>query len=173
MKDRVVMVLTSRSFDAMVTDGGCGNWKAKEDSIRRCKWIVAVRNRHSDWTQGGKEHGTAFLIGRIVGVKPSAKYPNRLVVTFDRFATLNKPNAWPSGLRNPVSYTDLEALGINPEKLKWQEFPGHGSVAESEVRTGDTAGEQRCPADVLDTAKLMIARSLGLDPSVVRISSEI
>ena len=73
MTDDVVMVLTSKSIETMVSDGGSGNWRANEDKIRRCRWVVAARNRHSDWSEGNEDHGTAFLIGRVVGVRP----PNR------------------------------------------------------------------------------------------------
>src|SRR5580692_1750476 len=110
MSDDVVMVLTSKCFETMVAEGGSGNWKANEDRIRRCRWVVAVRNRHSDWSEGKEEHGTAFLIGRVVGVKPSRHEDesDRLVIVFDRYATLNKPNAWPAGHRNPVAYSSLK-----------------------------------------------------------------
>ncbi len=171
MSKDVVMVLTSKSFETMVAEGGSGNWKANEDSIRRCRWIVAVRNRHTDWSQGKEEHGTAFLIGKVVGVKPSAEHKDRLVIAFDRYASLNKPNAWPNGFRNPVCYTTLEDLGINSEELKWKEFPGSSRAAVSSKEEAEP--DRQLPSAVLEKAKLMIAASLSIAPSAVKISIQI
>jgi hypothetical protein len=171
MSKDVVMVLTSKCLGTMLAEGGSGNWKANEDRIRRCRWIVAVRNRHTDWSEGKEEHGTAFLVGRVAGVKISAEHEDRLVIVFDRYAALNAPNVWPNGFRNPVCYTTLEDLGINSEELKWKEFPGSSRAA---VSLKDEATEERqLPSAVLEKAKLMIAASLSIAPSAVKISIQI
>lgn len=172
MNTRTVMVLTSKSFETMVAEGGSGNWRANEESIRRCSYVVTVRNRHTDWSQGLEDHGTAFLVGRVVGVKPSPKYPERLVIVFDRFAILDKANAWPTGARNPVSYSDLETLGIDPDKLKWEDFPGYSPGAAS-TESGDSVLDTLSPAEVIDKARQMIAQSLSIPPSAVKISIQV
>lgn len=124
MNTRVVRVFTGFSFETMVADGGSGHWLASEKSILSCSYVIAVKHRHSKWSEGPEDHHTAFLIGEIAGVKPSPDtFPGKLVIVFDRFATLNIPNAWPTRRRNPVSYTDLETLKIDVDELKWQEFP--------------------------------------------------
>lgn len=171
MPKDVVMLLTSKSLDTMFSEGGSGNWKANENRIRRCRWIVAARNRHTDWSQGKEDHGTAFLIGRVVGVKPSSEYEDRLVIVFDRYASLNMPNVWPSGYRNPVCYTSLEKLGVNSEELEWKDFPGNSqaTIAQSKERKS----ERQPPSAVLEKAKLMIAASLSIAPSAVKISIQI
>jgi hypothetical protein len=166
-----VMVLTSKSFETMIREGGSGNWKANEESVRRCKWLVAVRNRHSDWSEGKEDHGTAFLIGRIVGVKPSPK-PGRLVIVFDQYAVLDRPATWPAGFRNPVAYTSLKDLGLKSDELKWKVFPGNPSQPAGKPKADGEAGFQR-PSVVLEKAKLMIAESLSIAPSAVRISIQI
>src|SRR5277367_5379168 len=113
----VVMVFTSKSLETMKQEGGSGNWAANKDRIKHAKWIVATRNQKSTWTQGTEEHGSAFFIGRISGIKQAPAPENtRYVIVFDRYAELNLPGAW-TGDRNPVAYTDLEALGIDPDKL--------------------------------------------------------
>lgn len=171
MPKDVVMVLTSKSLETMISEGGSGNWKANENRIRRCRWIVAVRNRHTDWSQGKEEHGTAFLIGRVVGVKPSPEYADRLVIVFDRYASLNKANVWPSGFRNPVCYSTLEKLGINSDDIKWKDFPG--TVQTSTASKEEAESERQLPSAVLEKAKLMIAASLSIAPSAVKISIQI
>src|SRR5437868_9160004 len=63
-EERVIAVLTSKSLQTMIADGGSGNWRADKQEIQSCRWIVAIRNRHKYWPEGDEEHGTAFLIGK-------------------------------------------------------------------------------------------------------------
>ena len=168
MDRQAVMVLTSKSLETMIKEGGSGNWLANEDRIRRCRWLIAVRNRHSNWAEGAEEHASAFLIGSIVGVKASPPpEPGRLVIQFNRYATINVPNAW-VGQRNPVAYVTVDSLGINPDELEWQEFPGvmPDSAAEDE-RARET------PSAVIDRAKAMIAEALSISPSAIQITIKI
>ena len=86
MKD-VLMVFTSKSLATMQHEGGSGNWAANKDRLRHAKWIVATRNEKSNWSQGTEAHGSAFMIGRVSGIKPApAPEQNRFVVSFDRYA---------------------------------------------------------------------------------------
>jgi hypothetical protein len=165
MDHDAVFVLTSKSLHTMIEEGGSGDWRAKEESIRRRRWIVGVRNRHSDWSQGEEDHGAAFIIGRIVGVKASASEPHRLVIQFDKYAHVNVPNAW-SGSRNPVVYRNLSDLGIDPETLDWEDFPlaDYGPNDEIGPRINPKASV------VFDQAKAMIAAALSIDASTVRIT---
>jgi hypothetical protein len=160
----VVMVFTSKSLETMEQEGGSGNWAANKDRIKRAKWIVATRNKKSGWTQGDEDHGSAFLIGRVAGIKPAPPpESNRFVVVFDRYAELNLPNAW-TGHRNPVTYTDLATLGIDPEKLEWKEFIGAAGDLEHSVVPGIT------PGTVIDQARAMIAHALSINPEAVKIT---
>jgi hypothetical protein len=160
----VVMVFTSKSLETMELEGGSGNWAASRDRVKRAKWIVATRNKKSGWTQGNEDHGSAFLIGRVAGIKPApAPESNRFVVVFDRYAELNLPNVW-TGSRNPVAYTDLETLGINPDKLEWKDFTS--AVIESE----HSAMPGTSPGTVIDQARAMIAHALSINPEAVKIT---
>jgi hypothetical protein len=94
-----------------------------------------------------------------------------LVIVFDRYASLNTSNVWPNGFRNPVCYTTLEDLGINSEELKWKEFPGGSRPAISSK--DEDADERQLPSAVLEKAKLMIAASLSIAPSAVKILIQI
>lgn len=161
MKD-VLMVFTSKSLETMQREGGSGNWAANKDRLKHAKWIVATRNEKSNWTQGNEEHGTAFMIGRISGIKaaPSPEQ-KRFVVSFDKYAKLNISNAW-TGSRNPVTYTDLATLGINPETLEWKEF--------AIQPTADAGANATEPSLVIDRARSMIAEAFSISPDAVKIT---
>lgn len=162
MPKDVVMVFTSKSLETMKKEGGSGNWSARRDRLQHAQWIVAVRNRHSNWSQGDEPHGSAFLIGHVTGVKPSPpSRPNRFVIAFDRYAEIKIENAWGHG-RNPVTYTSLSELGINPEQLDWKPF------VESE--SADAIHISSTPSSVVDQARAMIASSFAINPGSVKIT---
>jgi hypothetical protein len=163
MANDVVMVLTSKSLETMEKEGGSGNWAARRDRLEHARWIVAVRNRHSNWSQGDEEHGSAFLIGQVTGVKPSPpSQPNRFIITFDQYAELKNPEKVWGNNRNPVTYTSLSELGIEPEKLDWKPFSGAPSA--DEIHASST------PGAVIDQARAMIASSLAISPDAVKIT---
>jgi hypothetical protein len=161
MKD-VVMVFTSKSLETMQNEGGCGNWAANRDRIIHAKWVVATRNHKSGWTQGEEQHGSAFLIGHVTMIK-SAPPPeeNRFVLVFDRYAELDIPNAWTNN-RNPIAYTSLDTLGIDPDKLEWKKFVVASNAPA--ITTGST------PGIVIDQARAMIANALSISPDAVKIT---
>jgi hypothetical protein len=164
MRD-VLMVFTSKSLTTMRQEGGSGNWAANKDRIRHAKWIVATRNEKSGWSQGKEGHGAAFLIGRVSGIKQApAPEQNRFVIAFDKYAELNLPNAW-TGSRNPVTYTDLAALGLNPDDLVWEEFV----PLQLEERVGNVSE----PSVVIDRARSMIAQAFSISPNAVKITVDL
>jgi hypothetical protein len=86
---------------------------------------------------------------------------------------LNKPIAWPTGHRNPVAHSSLKSLDIDPESLKWREFPVALRTAK---RAGSDVGaevEHKPASAVLEKAKLMISESLSIAPSEVKILIQI
>ena len=158
------MVFTSKSLETMIQEGGTGNWAGKEDRLRHTKWVVATRNLKSDWTQGDEPHGSAFIIGRVSGVKASpAPEEERFVIQFDQYANISVLNAWTNN-RNPIAYTSLHELGIAPEELSWTPFPPRPAV----TTTPNSRGEQ--PATVIDQARSMIASALSISPEAVKIT---
>ena len=155
----VVMVFTSKSLETMKQEGGSGNWAANKERVKHAKWIVATRNRNSSWTQGTEGHGSAFLIGRVSGIKQApAPESNRYVIVFDQYAELDIPDAW-TGDRNPVAYTDLGTLGINPDALNWKEFEGETGTSSS-----------TSPAAVIEQARTMVAHAFSISPEAVKIT---
>ena len=167
----VVMVFTSKSIETMLREGGSGNWKASEKKLCRCVWIVAARNRHARRREGNEEHGSAFLIGRIVGLKPSVnpEQPNRFVIAFDRYGELNIPNAWRKGNGDPVAYTTLDDLGIDLKEIRWKVLPS--GIGEPE--SANKGAKHETPGAVIAKAKQTIAQSLSIPFAAVRISIEV
>jgi hypothetical protein len=158
----VVMVFTSKSLETMQQEGGSGNWAANKDRIKHAKWIVAARNKKSTWAQGNEDHGSAFLIGRVTGVKAAqAPEGNRFVILFDTYADLSIPNAWTNN-RNPVAYTSLNSLGITYDKLEWKQF----KTAELATMGGSPSSSGL----VISQAREMIANALSISPDAVKIT---
>jgi hypothetical protein len=66
---------------------------------------------------------------------------------------------------NPVRYTSLEELGIDPETLSFQAMPV--------LETGSSAGEVPAPRPHLDgiiaAAKVNLAAKLGVSPDSIEI----
>jgi hypothetical protein len=80
-----------------------------------------------------EEHGAGFLIGTIKGFVTALDRPDRCVILIDSWASISIPNLW-QGNRNPVEYSSLEKLGIDPATIQFEpmpnvKIPGHHPVA--------------------------------------------
>ncbi|HHJ19244.1 MAG TPA: hypothetical protein ENJ84_05385 [Gammaproteobacteria bacterium] len=154
-----VVVFTSKDIDTIFAEGGSGDWVANKDRLAKCTYIVAVANAHSNWSKHPQEkHAHAFIIGKITGIFESASNPGRVVIQFDEYASIDTPNAW-SGQRNPVRYTDLSELGIDPGALDWQPFPAD-KIKEIDATKPLT----------IEEAKLGLAKKLGVTPDCIEIT---
>jgi hypothetical protein len=158
-----VMVYTSKPLHVNFEDGGSGNWTASEGNVKSCKYVVLVKSdTYSDnFSPNDIPIGTAFLIGKISGVKRS-EIATRLVIQFSEYAEINLPDAW-TGNRNPVAYLNIQDLEQKYESfslsdLTWQPFPSE-KVKEVDNIKPLTINE----------AKLGLAKQLGIDPSNIEI----
>jgi len=89
-----LVVLTFKSVDALLENGGTGDWKLRRRNVERCEYAVCTRNRHDPRGIGGPEpHGAAFLVGKIADIVPAATQ-GRLLVRFSHYALLDVPNTW-------------------------------------------------------------------------------
>ncbi len=121
MSDKVLMVFTGKSRDRIIEEGGTSSWVLKPEVVRQFRYAVCTRNELraeelSGANMGSEPHGSAFLVGRISGVKKVGERNgrDRYLVTFDAVAEVNVPDVW-DGSRNPVRYIDaveIEAKGI-------------------------------------------------------------
>jgi hypothetical protein len=81
---------------------------------------------------------------------------------FDQYAELKIPSAW-TGSRNPVAYTDLQALKIDLEKLDWKPFV---PTIPRAVRTSPDSER----SSLVDRARTMVAEALSVSPDAVKIT---
>jgi hypothetical protein len=118
--ESVIKVLTGKSLETMLSEGGSGPWKLNQDRASACPYVVAVRSTNGAVDPGGAGHRAAFMIGKISEIRESG---DRHVIAFNEYALVDIPNAW-EGSRNPVAYTNLQKLKIDPKTLNWRKLPG-------------------------------------------------
>lgn len=98
----VISVLTYKSVDTILADGGSQSWVLDRMRASRCDYLVCCRNAHNPAVDGSEDHGSAFLVGKIKDVVPSDEDDGRWKVLISAFALVDWPDQW-SG-RNPVGY---------------------------------------------------------------------
>jgi hypothetical protein len=120
-----MVVFTRKSVEEILRAGGSAGWIAKTEEIEACEYHVCTRSRR-EWHEGDEPVGSAFLVGRTKHAVPSPNdsNPRRKLVLFSEYALINPPipNVWP-GTRNPLNYTTMEKLGIDPATLDFKPMP--------------------------------------------------
>ncbi|HEX7287662.1 MAG TPA: hypothetical protein VF532_15850 [Candidatus Angelobacter sp.] len=136
MENDAIVLFTAKSVERILREGGTSSWRLDRNHARRCAYAVCTRNSNADWVEGTEEHHSAFLIGKVQEVVPCTPTPEnnespekRYLIQFSEFARVKLPSIW-KGDRNPVKYTSLESLGINPSSLKWEPMPESMSQPE-------------------------------------------
>jgi hypothetical protein len=123
-------------------------------------------------TEGPEDHGSAFLIGRISDVVRSPfadDQEERWLVRLDQFARVSIPNVW-DGSRNPVRYTTLEELGIDPGTLRFEPAPAPVDLLAAEAAVGDGAPAAASVRPLtMAEAKRGLAAKFGVRPEDIEI----
>jgi hypothetical protein len=125
MSHNAVTVFTGRGPAAILREGGTQAWVLDPKRTRLCEFAVCTQNRKSKNHQWHptEPHGAAFLVGRISEVVPSPEdREGRWLIRFSEYARVQIPDVWP-GTRNPVWYTTLEELKIDPAFLTFEPMP--------------------------------------------------
>jgi hypothetical protein len=120
-----IAVFTANSRDEILEVGGSASWVVAEKQARRRQFLVCIRNARAVDFHDHEPHGTAFLVGRISGLKPygqDKKGMQRWIIEINEYALIDYPEAW-GEWRNPVKYTTLEELGIDLKKLTFKAMP--------------------------------------------------
>jgi hypothetical protein len=118
-----VVVFTRKDLDVMFAQGGCGDWVANGERLNQCTYLIAVANARADQSRHPVEkHSHAFLIGKIYGTKDAPENSGRKIILLGEYAEIDIPNFW-TGQQNPVRYTNLSELEIDPERVEWKPFP--------------------------------------------------
>jgi hypothetical protein len=163
MSERVVAVLTAKSIDHILEDGGTQSWALTRNNARQCQFAVCVRNAHADWTEGDEAHGTAFLVGRIKDVIPSTETEGRWMIQFSDYCIVNAADAW-GGWRNPVKYAQDAELGLDISKLKFEPMPVHPDAPQKSLPV-----MSQKPLTMAE-AKAGLALTFGVSPDAIEIT---
>jgi hypothetical protein len=121
--DSVVLVFTSRSVEQMLNDGGSRSWVLDARRARGCNFVACAWNSTGEFAEGAQDraHGAVFFVGRISAVEP-VPGTTRFMLRVSEYATANIPGAW-GHQRNPVMYTTLRELNIDPDDLTFRPMP--------------------------------------------------
>ena len=164
-------VLTVKSGERLINTHGSGDWKLDRVKARKSQYIVCCRNANSRKTKGSEPHGMAFLVGRISDVVEAPGDSGRWIVKFDQYALIEKPDVWErTGLsRNPIRYTSMKQLGIDPGKLNFVSVPPEPSPSRD---VSPDEGDPVEPTDRLTIveAKRRLAKTFGVSPEAVEIT---
>jgi hypothetical protein len=165
-----IVVFTARSPERIKREGGSQAWVLNPVHARNAKWLVATQNLHNkdhEFSDATEPHGSAFLIGRISGLKRSADEPgDRWLIEIDEYARINIPNAWK--WRNPVKYTTVADLGIDPKRLTFQKV--HKRTEEPATLQTESAMQWPPATLTIAEAKKALAATFGVKPEAVEIS---
>jgi hypothetical protein len=161
-----VLVFTSKSFERILEEGGTSSWRLDRNHARQYAFAVCTRNAKSDWVEGPEVHRSAFLVGKVSDVVPSPKHKGRYLIQFSEYAQVNVPNMW-QGDRNPVRYTSLQQLGIDPSTLKWAPLPAPSKALNSTPRANTINADS--PLTMAE-AKKGLALTFGVLPEAIEIT---
>src|SRR5437879_5253748 len=115
MANKAVVVFTRKSVETILRDGGTRSWRLKPDHTRQYPFVVCTRNASDT-----DSHRSAFLVGKIKDVLEVPEKPGRFLIQISGYARVNIADAWAKGDRNPVKYSTLEDLNIDPSTLKFK-----------------------------------------------------
>lgn len=170
-KEDTIVVFTARNPHHIINDVGSQGWILNPARAKQCTWLVCTQNRHNpdyEFSDATEPHGTAFLLGKISGVRKSKEDHNdeRWLIMISEFANINIPDAWDHG-RNPVRYTSLEKLGINLDEIQFQPMPETDMVSPPQVTQLPGASVPRL---TIAEAKKALATTFGVKPEDIEIT---
>jgi hypothetical protein len=169
-KEDTVAVLTARSPQRILREGGSQAWVLNPVRAKQCTWLVCTQNRHHadhDFEDATEPHGSAFLVGKIAGLRRSEENPNeeRWLIAISEYALIELPNVW-GGWRNPVRYTSLADLGIDPRSLSFQPL----AKAAKPVSKPDAAPNPAVGGLTIAEAKRGLALTFGVAEDAIEIT---
>lgn len=169
-KEDTIVVFTARSPHSIINDVGSQGWILNPARAKQCTWLVCTQNRHNsdyEFSDATEPHGTAFLLGKISGVrKKEDRNDERWLIMISEYANINIPDAWDHG-RNPVRYTSLEKLGINLDEIQFQPMPETDMVSPPQVTQLPGASVPRL---TIAEAKKALAATFGVKPEDIEIT---
>lgn len=181
IEEEAVVVFTARSPERIVNEGGSQAWVLNAARAKQCTWLICTQNRHNrdhDFSDATQEHGAAFLVGKVSGVKETEEESEdgrkRWLVTISEYALINVPNFWEHD-RNPVRYlsrSELEKKGIKLDELEFKPMPAH--APEPTAATFVMPTQSAMPGAVVPLtiaeARKGLAATFGVKPEAIEIT---
>ncbi len=169
-EEATIVVFTARSPERIVREGGSQAWVLNPARAKQCKWLVCTQNRHNpdhEFSDATEPHGSAFLVGKIAALVASHEddASGRWLIEINEFARISRSGVWDHG-RNPVRYTSLSELDIDPDSLEFQQVPSRSQSATAAEPEPQTVPTRLTIAE----AKLALAATFGVKPESVEIT---
>lgn len=117
-----ITVLTARGITEILNTGGSQAWRLDASHAAKHQYLVCVQNSKKDWGSQEAKHHHAFMVGHISGVSRAPENPKRWIINIDSYCEIDIPKQW-DGNRNPVSYRNLEDIGIEVNELEFKSVP--------------------------------------------------
>jgi hypothetical protein len=167
MSEKTAVFFTAKSVERILREGGTSSWRLDRNHARQCSFAVCTRNAHADWVEGQEAHRSAFLVGKVKDVVTSPKYDDRYLIQFSEYALVKISDVWKRD-RNPVRYSTLEEIGIDPAKLKWEPMPKF--VATPEIESSPIPLTDVVGALTMAEAKKGLSLTFGVPPEAIEIT---
>ena len=158
-----IAVFTRKSAQEIIDKEGSEAWVLNPENARRHPYLVCCRNAKRAEVHADEPHAAAFLVALIDELRPlaqNARGQQRYRITFSKYAHVLCPAAW-KNWRNPVRYTSLEELGIDPNALEFS-------------KVEDLFDPQSLPTRIrkltMAEAKAGLAAMLGISPEAIEIT---
>lgn len=128
-----LQTFTENSLEDILDRGGDYDWVLDQDRAKKCQYLVCCSSQ-------GANRKSSFLVGKISGAEftyAGENGQNRYLVAISEYALINIPDSWP-GNQNPVRYTSLEDLGIDPARLIFEKVskPVSTSFTMAQAKAG-------------------------------------
>jgi hypothetical protein len=171
MTKEAIVVLTFKSIDTLLRQGGTSSWKLDRTRARRCAYAVCTRNAEDPRVEGPEPHHTGFLVGKVLDVVPTPDRDGRFLLQFSEYALINEDEVW-QGDRNPVRYAKVEDLKIDFDALDWQPMPSMPTgmaeaTVDSPIAPPSAVGVH--PLTMAE-AKRGLALTFGVAPEAIEIT---
>jgi hypothetical protein len=162
-----IAVLTEKDLPTIVAQKGSQAWVLNPKQALKHRYLVCTRNQTRRNPDAPEPHKSAFLVGVIEDLEPlpAGEGPQRYRIRLSDYARVNIPNVW-GEWRNPVRYTTLEALGIDPATLRFGPLG-----APPDTASATTMAPSRSPEGGLTIAQAKegLARTFGVSPDAIEI----
>lgn len=179
-----LVVYTCRGLERILREGGSQAWRLSTRHAGKMKYIICIQNRNFDWGNPSHPAGTAFLVGKISGIRKVSVSENgvvRKIVEISEYAEVNVPWKWQNG-RSPIAYMKLGEFGLSVDKLEFKPVVAAEKDAmridgryedhdEDELPAGEAEEDEEEEGGLtIEQAKRRLALGLGIGIEKIEIT---